>query len=175
MRVGDRRRAESIYIVASGVIALVLVLSQYASWAIFGEPERMLPFVAVQVAVAALYAVVCLLGRQPRITVTLEDDAVRVRCRLPSHLFPWRLSKREEAVAIPLRRIRRCSTITAELYYRHHARYAGTRAFVNRIPPRLLLLDLPEGPVVIGLEPVDLSRFLRLLEERTTATSSRVA
>lgn len=173
-RVGDRRRAESLFIVTSGVVALVLALSQYFAWALLDPPE--IRFLISQIIVAGLYAVVCLIGRQPEITVTLADRGIEINRRIPSAEFPWILSREVESDVVPFRRIRRVTTIDANLYYRHHARYAGTRAFVNRIPPRLVLIELPDGPVILGLEPADCAAFLRQLEERTAAEPSpRVA
>lgn len=174
LRVRDRRRAESLFIVVSGVIALALVLSQFLGWAMLQPEARGLTFALFQVLLAGLYALVCLVGRQPEIRVTLNRKGIEITRRTASTILPWRLSRSEETAQIDLREIVRVTTISAELYYRHYARYASTRAFVNRIPPKLLMIELHDGPVIFGLAPSDLVTFLEALEERTTS-ASRVA
>lgn len=174
LRIGDRRRAESLFIVATGAIALALVLMQILAWTLFDPPE--LRFLIGQLVTAALYALVCLVGREPEITISVGERGLEIARRPPSSIIPWALEGEPEAYVVPFRRILRIRTIDADLYYRHHARYAGTRAFVNRIPPKLLLLELPDGPVILGLKPRDLASILRLVDERSAAaTSSRVA
>lgn len=172
-RAGDPRRAESLFIVASGVGALVLVLSQILTWT-FLNPSP-LPFTLTQVTAAGLYAVVCLAGREPEITVEVTDRGVEIARRPPADGFPWRLERRPEIVVVPFRRIRRIRTVPADLFYTHYARYAGTRVFVNRIPPDVLMLELPTGPLFLGMRPEDVGRFVRFVEERMTTASTRVA
>lgn len=167
IRVDDRRRAESLFVVVSGIIALVLVLSQYIGWAIVQPQDPFPVFTLFQVLLAGLYALVCLVGRQPQIRVRLKDDGIEIGRREASGLAPWRLEREETVESISYRQIRRISTVDAEAYYQHYARYAGTRAFVNRIHPKLLMLKVRGGVVILGLEPSDLADFLKAGAERT--------
>ena len=155
----DRRAAESTYIVAAATLAAVLVVSQVLTWAYLQPLPEPGGFAAFQTVVAVLYAGLALTGRQPAQHLQVIGGELR-------------LERPGAALTVPHSSIRSVSIISASTYYRQHARYRGVRSFVNRIPPSLLLLDVEDGPVVVGLEPADLLEVDRILAEGVPALRS---
>lgn len=158
-RVPDRRSAASTYLVAAVTLGVVLIVSQFMTWAYLYpiSPGEEAIFLAGQLFLAAVYVGVAIVGRRPSWRVTVTSDELSIE-------------RDGASLRIPLSRIRGVSIISAETYYGHYDRYAATRAFVNRIHPTLLLLDVPDGaktrPVILGLAPDDLLEMERLLADR---------
>jgi len=161
-RVGDARRAEAYFILTLVGAVAMLALAQYVAWALVqdavtanpGGPAAM-AFWGGQVAAVALYALTCVLGFQPSVEVAVTPDGVRIR-------------QGKEALTLASDEVLRVETIPALVFHRHHRRYAGTRVFVTRMPPEVLLLHTREGPVALGLAPGDRAALIAHLQAQAS-------
>lgn len=145
----DERRAEALFIIVLSGLALTLLLAQYLAWALLQpaietapDGRTALTFWIGQVGMFALIVGACVVGFKPAITVTADEDALR-------------LQQQDRTLALPYDAIDEVTTITALRYHRHWRRYAATHTFVNHPQEDLLLLHTDEGPVVLGLPPDD--------------------
>ena len=151
----DPLRGESLYIVAAVAIGSALLLTQTVIWTVF-SPASVGLTVAVgsQIGVALVFIATCVVGWQPRIELVLDENSIEIN----SFTGKYR---------IPLGLVKRATCIDAQLFYRYYRRYERTMSFVNRIPPTLVLLELDERPVVLGLSAPDQRR----LEEQLAGIS----
>jgi hypothetical protein len=152
-RCGDSLQAESLHIAATVLVGVVLVLAQALSWTIF--PHALSQDLSFLVGAFVVFVALFLAGRQPEISVEMHSDALVVKTK-PS------------GIRIPLGGIDKTSIIAGQLYYRHYRRFARTRAYVNRIPATVLLIETAEGPVVLGISESDQQELIDLLA-RTAA------
>lgn len=151
-------------------LALTLLLAQYLAWALLQpaietapDGSTALTFWVGQVGMFALIVGACVVGFKPAITVTADEDALR-------------LQQQDRTLALPYDAIDEVTTITALRYHRHWRRYAATHAFVNHPQEDLLLLHTDEGPVVLGLPPDDHEvLFDHLASHRTPSFSLQTA
>ncbi|MDX1532566.1 MAG: hypothetical protein R3362_13635, partial [Rhodothermales bacterium] len=79
------------------------------------------------------------------------------------------------ARSIALSRIHAVERVPALAYHRRWRRYAAVRAFVNRIPPEVLLLRTAGGPVVLGLPEPELDRLEAFLRARLDRAEAEAA
>jgi hypothetical protein len=163
-RVGDARRAEALFLVTLSLLALGLLLAQFAAWtwlkpAITAEPlgPMAVAFWIAQLGALILTGSICVVGFTPPLSVMLTPTQVELRRGRHERLVPY-----AEITAV--------ASISALLYHRHYSRYAATDVFVNRLPPRVLLLHTPAAPIALGLLPEDHDTVMRLLEDRLTPT-----
>jgi hypothetical protein len=156
----DERRAEALFIIVLSVLALALLLAQYLAWALLQPAIEATPegptailFWIGQVAAVVLIVGFCVVGFEPAIVVTAEEDALH-------------LQQKDCSLTLPYDAIETADTISARRYHRHWRRYAATHAFVNRPDGDLLLLRTDDGPVVLGLAPDDREALLDHLDAR---------
>ena len=147
-RCGDSRQAESLHIAVTVLVGFGLLLVQAMSWTFFHPQVGLNLWVSAGALVA--FVALFLLGRQPEMTVEMRADSLVVR-------------RGASEDRVPLGRIERTSIIDDQLYYRHYRRFARTRAYVNRIPPTLLLIDTTDGPVVLGISESEQQELIELL------------
>ena len=140
-----------MYIVAAFLLGLAITLAQTVIWTIYSPASVGLTVTVIaQAGAAVVFFSTCLLGRQPRIDVVLEESTLEV-------------SSAGGAFRIPLDSVTRVQRIDAQLYHRHYRRYERVLTFVNRIPDQLLLIETVERPVVLGLSESGLQRLERVL------------
>ncbi len=159
-RVGDPRRAEAYFTLTLVGVMAMLAPAQYVVWALVQEAvlanpggPTALAFWGGQIAAVTLYAATCVIGFQPPVEVAVMPGGVRIR-------------QGKDALTLASDEVLRMETIPALLFHRHHRRYAGTRVFVNRMPPEVLLLHTKEGPVALGLAPADRAALIAHLQAR---------
>ena len=164
---GDRLRGEALYVVALTGLALVVLMTHYLGWALLkpvltNNPSWQLLFWAGQLASAALWALIGLVGLRPGVTVACTDGAVE-------------LEQGGRTRTVPYDRIDAVETVSATTYHRHHRRYAATDVFVSTLPDEVLLLHTPRGPVAVGLpDPDDRAALAAHLDAPEPATPERV-
>ena len=152
-RCGDSLQAESLHIAATVLVGFGLVLVQALSWTFFQPALSQNLFFAVGALI--VFVALFLVGRQPEITVEMHADALVIRTTASE-------------IRIPLGRIEKTSIIDGQLYYRHYRRFARARAYVNRVPATVLLIEAAEGPVILGISEKDQQELSDLLA-RTAA------
>ena len=160
----DERRAEASFLLLLIAVPVVLVLAQYVGWAFVrqsvtedpGGPVA-LAFWGVQLAAVALYVLGCVVGFQPAVEVLATAGGVRIR-------------RGKETLTLAADEVLRTETVPALLFHRHHRRYAGTRVFINRMPPEVLLLHTEAGPVALGLTAADRDALIADLRARRSVT-----
>ncbi len=152
----DARHAESLTIIAVGVVLTVATLVSQWSWILLGEAaidNALALWVLVgHIVGGGLLGWACLWGWKPAIAVTAEADDLEIQ-------------QGERTLTLDYEGIERTGRITADAYHRHWRRYAATHAFVNRLPDDLLLLRTTSGPVVLGLALDDLDSLEARLAE----------
>ncbi len=156
-KIGDVRRAENLFILASVGLFLTLMLGNQIGWAFIREevlarPEGPLAitFWAIQLAAAFLYVFGCVVGFKPEMVVTWTPDGLHIESQGSVRFFA-------------AEHIRTVQPIDPLTYHRHFRRYAATHIVVNRLPEELLLVDTVEGPLVIGLEADDRTLLQNLM------------
>ena len=159
----DRLRAEAFFIVALTGLALLLLMGHYLGWALLkptltSNPSWQLLFWAGQLASVAAWIAIGLLGMRPGVTVACTPDALEV-------------TQGSRSCTVHYDNIEDVDTISAKTYHRHYRRYAATQVFVSQLPDEVLLLQTPEGPLVLALPNSDDQNDLRTHIEtaRTTA------
>jgi len=157
---GDRLRGEALYIVALTGLALVLLMSHYLGWALLQStlaenPSWQMLFWAGQLASAAVWAAVGLIGFRPGVTVSCGSSAVT-------------LAQGNRTHAVPYDAIEQVDTIAATTYHRHYRRYAATAVFAGPVSDEVLLLHTADGPVVVALPDAEAQAALADHLERAT-------
>jgi hypothetical protein len=143
-RAADARQAEGLYVVAAALVLVGGVLLGQWGW-MLGRAHPVAYGVAAGLGWAVIGAA-CFGGWRPRLHVRVGGGALHI-------------ARGAEALVVPLGEVERAERIAAAEYHRHWARYAATRAFVNRLGDEVLLLRTARGPVVLGLGPSELSRL----------------
>lgn len=157
-----------MYYVAVAVVALVLLMLQYATWAwlhadIQADPMSgvALSFWTVQVVGALAFAALCVVGFKPEVEIIVGDELL-VRHGDETHAFDY-------ASFLP-------SVIDTQLYYDHYRKYEKTTSFVGRLSePHLLLLELANDRHVVievGLEARKLVADRRIASTATVGVVS---
>ncbi|MEZ4699922.1 MAG: hypothetical protein R2834_06300 [Rhodothermales bacterium] len=156
-RVRDERMAEGAFILACCALLLMLAVAQNLAWAVFlpalTTPAALSVFWAAQLTALLLFVGVGLVGFRPGFTVRCDAHQLEV-------------DRAGEALVIPRARILRVAEIPYLAYYRHYRAYARTRAFLGAAVEQVLLIETPEGPVILAL-PADERAALRALLERS--------
>lgn len=147
-RCGDSQQAESLHIAAVALTGFGLILAQALSMALL--PSTLSQNAALLVGALAVFVLLFLAGRQPKITIEVQTEALVIR-------------REARETHLPFGRMRKTSIIDDQLYHRHYRRFARTMAFVNRIPATVLLIDTPEGPVILGVSESEQQELRRLL------------
>ncbi len=170
-KLGDRLRAEAWNLIVLTGLGLLLILTQYLSWALFndiilsnpGGPEA-LTFWFSQLLGTLGLVIFGMVGWQPVIHV--EADATAIR-----------LKQGREMQTLPLPHITDARIISAARYHTHYRRYASTQCYVNRLPASILMLDTPDGPFLLGLAEDDQELLLAHVKVYTLldATTPRPA
>jgi hypothetical protein len=166
-RTGDARQAEAYLIVVAAAFGLVLLLAPALAASFLeagtqaGRAGGLRPdvvFWLAELGALLLAGLVGGLGFEPAVTVTCAAD----------HLL---LRQGTSTCRIPYDALRSVEPLPRLLFHRHYRRYAATRVFATRLPDPLLLLQTPEGPVVVGLAAPDAAALAAFLGERTNAAS----
>lgn len=166
-RISDPRKSESVFIISVVLGAVGLLLVQIFSWT-FLQPldaGMRLIFFGVQAAAASVFAGVCLIGREPKITIQLRGNELTAT------------RKSAESLRIPFAEIESFSLLDARTFHRHYRRYAETITLVNHVPDELLLLRWGSRPVVVGLDEAECRVVKETLERAAVRrlASSRVS
>lgn len=161
---GDRLRGEALFVIALTGMALILLMSHYLGWALLKpvlteNPSWQLLFWGAQLASAAAWAALGLLGMRPKVQISCTSSALE-------------LEQGSDSLTVPYDSIEHVETVSATTYHRHYRRYAATKIFVGEMPDDLLLLQTPRGPVVVGLPDEGDQKALRRHIETIEAEAS---
>ncbi len=150
-RADDRVHAESVLIVAIGVMATALLIVTIAAWAL--TPGLLLACYGLWL----IFLTASLAGIEPSVSVEMGPDSLS-------------LSKGSRRRAISYRSIGRAETLDALTFHRRHRRDVSVEKWVNSPVREVLLLKTTDGPVVLGLLPADHDSFFTGLDERLPGT-----
>ncbi len=156
---GDRRRAAGLHIIALTCAILLLGIGSQIAWAFLREAALAQPagttamrFWTIELSGMIAILAFFIAGFRRAFAMEVCRDGV---C----------LTTGSRRLKLPSTYIRSVSVISADVFHRHYDRYAQTQRFVNRLHRKLLLMETPEGPVVVGLRPDDLNAVVRKLRE----------
>lgn len=160
----DARQAEALFLVVLAGLGLLVLLTQFLSWALLqpvftadpGSPARLV-FWAAQLGSLLLLGLTCVLGFTPPITVACDAAGLHLR-------------RGSQALDLAYDAIESAETVTALRFHRHWRRFAGTHVFVNRLDGDVLLLGTTQGTVALRLPETDREALLtHLAAQRTPA------
>ena len=161
---GDRLRGEALFVVALTGLALVLLMSHYLGWALLKpvlaeNPDWQLLFWAGQLASAAVWAGIGLVGVRPGVTVACGPSGLE-------------LKQGGRQRTVPYDALEAVDTVSATTYHRHYRRYDATAVFVAATRDELLLFRTGRGPVVVGLADTEAQAALQAHVESAEADAS---
>ncbi len=150
--IGDERRAENLFIVAVVLGGTGLVLLQFLVMAAIEFPAGGPPawVWAGQLGVLGAFLLTSMIGYQPKIKVTYSGRRLEIE-------------QAGRSTTINCSDIESAELVSDQTYYTHYGRYARTRAFVNHLPPQVLLLRTENHPIVLGLREQDRDDLLEVL------------
>jgi hypothetical protein len=153
---GDRLRGEAFFILALTVLALLMLLTHYLSWALIKplveqtvtSPAGGLSWGVLywlgQLGTVLVVGVVGVLGFRPALTVAIVGDDEELR-----------LQQGARAATVPFDAIDAVGFTSARRFHRHYRRYAATRVFRGGLLDEVVLVETTEGPLIIALDDTE--------------------
>ena len=164
--VKDTHFAEGILILTIALLSISLVVSFYIGWA-FAQPfieadatgQTAIYYFLAQVVSFSLLFLGVFLGFKPKLEVTMDHQCVQIK-------------QGSRRLLLLTTEIDRTEIISSTEYYQHYSKYANTRAFYNRLPEELLLLETENGPVILGVSIEDQATLQEALRSSASAETN---
>ncbi len=149
----DRIRAESLYLVSASSLVLMTVFVVLLTWsASGGEVPPIMPSWQIVMLPVVLLVVGIGIGRSYTVTWTGNDVQI----------FSNRLLE-----SISLSEIQRFQHLSSKEYYRQFHFHGGVTPYVNRIQPTVLLLEMEDRIIALGLETSDAIKIRDLIQKES--------